>query len=66
MLSASPPQRLDEISKELGALRAQSLSHPEKAAEMLQDGLGQIQVSLKELTTLAGGGHDRSRAGRCC
>lgn len=50
------PQRLAEISKELESLRAQSLSHPDKAAELLQDGLDQLQVSLKELTTLAGGG----------
>ena len=56
MPSASPSQRLDEISKELEILRAQSLNHPDKAAEMLQNGLDQIQVSLKELTALAGGG----------
>jgi hypothetical protein len=56
MPSASPPQRLDEISKELEALRAQSLSHPKKAAEILHDGLEQLQVSLKELTVSAGGG----------
>jgi hypothetical protein len=56
MPSASPAQRLDEISKELENLRAQSLSHPDKASEMIQDGLGKIQVSLKELTVSAGGG----------
>jgi hypothetical protein len=56
MPSASPSKRLDEISKELEILRAQSLSHPDKAARLFQDGLGQIQVSLKELTMLAGGG----------
>lgn len=54
MPDARPSQKLDEISKELETLRTQSLSHPEKAAEMLQDGLGQIQVSLKELTVSAG------------
>lgn len=53
---ASLPQIIDEISKELESLRAQSLSHPDKAAKLLQDGLDQLQVSLKELTTLAGGG----------
>ncbi len=53
---ANLSQRLDEISKELEILRTQSLSHPEKAAEMIQDGLEKIQVSLKELTALAGGG----------
>jgi hypothetical protein len=56
MPNASPSQKLDEISKELEILRTQSLSHPDKAAELLQDGLGQLQVSLKELTMLAGGG----------
>ncbi len=55
MPNANSSQKLDEISKELEALRAQSLSHPEKAAEMLQDGLEQLQVSLKELTDLVGG-----------
>ncbi len=66
MLIAILPQRLDEISKELESLCAQSLSHPDKAAEMLQEGISQIQVRLKELTISAGGGHDRSRAGRFC
>jgi PAS domain S-box-containing protein len=55
MLSANFSQRLDKISKELEALRAQSRSHPKKAAEILQNGLDQIQVNLKELTTLVGG-----------
>lgn len=55
MSSASPSQIIAEISKELEALRAQCLSHPEKAAELLQDGFGRLQVNLKELTTLAGG-----------
>jgi hypothetical protein len=54
-----PSQRIDEISKALENLRAQSLSRPEKAAEMIQDGLGKIQVSLKELTVSAGGGGKR-------
>lgn len=49
MPDARPSQRIAEISKELENLRAQNLSHPEKAAEMLQDGLGQLQLSLKEL-----------------
>jgi len=66
MLSANPSQRIAEISKELETLRAQSLSHPEKAAEIFQEGIGQIQVSLKELTVSAGGGHDRRRAGLFC
>jgi hypothetical protein len=52
-----PSQRIDEISKALENLRAQSLSRPDKAAEMIQDGIEQLQVSLKELTVLAGGGH---------
>lgn len=56
MPSANPSRVIADISKELEALRARSLSHPEKAAEMLQEGLGQIQVCLKELTMLAGGG----------
>ena len=47
-------QRIAEISKELETLRAQSFSNPEKAAELLQEGIGQIQVSLKELTVSAG------------
>jgi PAS domain S-box-containing protein len=51
---ASLPQRIAEISRELETLRDHSLSHPNKAAEILQDGLGQIQVSLKELTALVG------------
>ncbi len=50
MPSAYPSQRLDEISEELETLLTQCLSHPAKAAEMPQDGLVQIQVSLKELT----------------
>jgi hypothetical protein len=54
---SSSSQRIAEISKEVEALRAQSLSHPDKAAEMIQDRLGKIQVSLKELTVSAGGGH---------
>lgn len=57
MPNASPSQRLDEISRELEALRTQSLSHPEKAAKMIQDGLEQLQVSLKELTISVGEGH---------
>jgi hypothetical protein len=63
MPSANPSQMIAEISKELELLCTRSLSHPDKAAGLLQDGLGRLQVSLKELTTLAGGGHDRSRAG---
>jgi hypothetical protein len=51
-----PSQRIADISKELETLRAQSLSHPEKAARLLQNGLEKIQVSLKELIALAGGG----------
>jgi hypothetical protein len=50
-----PSQRIADISKELETLRAQSLSHPEKAARLLQNGLEKIQVSLKELIALAGG-----------
>jgi hypothetical protein len=56
MPSASPSQIIAEISKELEILRTQSLSYPDKAAEMLQNGLVQIQVNLEELTVLAGGG----------
>lgn len=56
MPSANPSKRITEISEELEILRSQSLTHPEKAAEMLQDCLGQLQVSLRELTILAGGG----------
>jgi hypothetical protein len=66
MPSASPSQIIAEISKELEILRTQSLSYPDKAAEMLQNGLVQIQVNLEELTVLAGGGHDRGSAGRIC
>ena len=55
MPSASPSQRIAEISKALEILHAQSLDHPEKTAELLQDSLEKIQVRLKELTTLAGG-----------
>jgi hypothetical protein len=56
MPSASPSQIIAEISKELEILRTQSLSYPDRAAEILQDGLIQIQVSLEEITALAGGG----------
>jgi hypothetical protein len=65
---SSSSQRIAEISKEVEALRAQSLSHPYKAAEMIQDGLGKIQVSLKELTVSAGGGGmvERKRGERKC
>ncbi len=67
MPNASPSQKLDEISKELESLRAQCLSHPEKADKLLQDGFEQLQVFLQEITALArGGGHDRNRAGRFC
>ncbi len=55
MPSASLPQRIAEISKALEILRTQSLSHPDKAAEMLQDGLMQLQIGLKELIALIGG-----------
>jgi len=55
MPSASPSQRIAEISKELEILRAQSLDHPEKTAELLQDSLEKIQIRLKELTTLTVG-----------
>lgn len=56
MPNANSSQKLDEISKELETLRAQSLSHSDNAAELLKNGLGQIQVSLKELTMLSWGG----------
>jgi hypothetical protein len=56
MPGVSPSQRIAEISKELNVLCAQSLSHPDQTAGMLQDGLEQLQVRLKELTTLAEGG----------
>ncbi len=62
MPSANLSQRIADISRELEALRAQSLIHPEKAAEMLQDGLDQLQVSLKELTVLVGGMPEGERA----
>jgi hypothetical protein len=54
MLSDNPSGKIAEISKALEILLAQSLSHPDKAAKALQDGLGQLQINLKELTTLAG------------
>jgi PAS domain S-box-containing protein len=54
ILSANLYERISEISKELETLRAQSLSHPEKTAKMLQDGLEQLQASLKELTESVG------------
>ncbi len=56
MPSDNPSQRIAEISNELENLRAQSLRHPGKVAEMHQDGLGQLQIILKGLTTSAGGG----------
>jgi hypothetical protein len=34
---SSSSQKIDEISKEGRALRAQSLSHPDKATEKIQD-----------------------------
>jgi hypothetical protein len=63
MPSDNPSQRAAEISKALEIFCAQSLSHLDKAAEILSNAIGPRQVSLKELTTLAGGGHDRSGAG---
>ncbi len=64
---SSSSQRIAEISKEVEALRAQSLSHPEKAAEMIKECIEQLQVSLKELTVLAGGGMvERKRGERKC
>ncbi len=59
---ANLSQRIAEISEELENLRAQSLSHPEKAAEILRHGLEQFQVSLKELTALVGGMTEAERA----
>lgn len=56
MSSANLSQRIAEISEELEDLRIQSLDNPDKAAEMLQVGLDQLQFSLKKLTALAGGG----------
>lgn len=49
-------QRIAEIFGALEILRAQSLNHPDKAAEIIQDGLGQLQVRLEGLIALAGGG----------
>ncbi len=61
MPSTTLPQKIAEISKELEALRAQRLSHPEKTADMLQNGLRQLQVNLKELTMLAGACHGKQK-----
>jgi hypothetical protein len=63
---ANPSQRIAEISKELEILRKQSLNHPDKAVEISAKALDELLVSLEGLTTLAGGGHDRSRAERVC
>jgi hypothetical protein len=59
MPSVSPSQRIAEISKGLEDLRTQSLNDLDRGAKMLQDGLEQLQISLKELNALAGG-NDRS------
>ncbi len=53
MPSVSPSQKIAEISEALEILRTQSLVHPDKAAEVLQDSIGQLQVSLKELAALS-------------
>jgi hypothetical protein len=55
MSNASHPQIIAEISEKLDILRTQSLSNPDKAAIILQDGFEKLQVSLKELTVSAGG-----------
>ncbi len=62
MPSDNPSQRIAGISKRIEILRTESLSHSDKAAEILLDCPGQLQVSLIWLTTLAGGGHDKCRA----
>jgi hypothetical protein len=65
MSNASHPQIIAEISEKLDILRTQSLSNPDKAAIILQDGFEKLQVSLKELTVSAGG-YDQRRAGCFC
>jgi hypothetical protein len=55
MLSASPPQRIAEISNELENICVLSLDRPNKAAKMYLDGLKITQLSLKKLTLSAGG-----------
>ena len=55
MASYNPSKRIADISEKLESLRAQSLSHPEKASEILQHGFEQLQGSMKELTALIGG-----------
>jgi PAS domain S-box-containing protein len=62
MPSASLPQRISKISEELKTLRAKSMSHTEEATETLQDGLEQLQISLKELTALVNGTTETERA----
>jgi hypothetical protein len=56
MPGVSPSQRIAEISKGLEDLRTHSLNDLDRGAKMLQDGLEQLQISLKELNALAGGG----------
>jgi hypothetical protein len=65
MPGASLSRKIAEISKELEALRTKSLNNPERAAEIFQDSLGELQVCLKELTYQQGG-HDEGRAQCFC
>ncbi len=57
MQIANPSERISGICDALEILSVRTMSNSDKSGKISQDGLGQLQVSLKELTTLAGGGH---------
>ncbi len=56
MPSDNLSQRISEISKHIEILRTQSLSRPDKAADISAKVLDDLLVSLKGITTLVGGG----------
>ncbi len=63
MPSNNPPQRATEISEELEIFPSRSVNYSDKAAKILSNAIGKLKFGLYALTKLAGGGHDRRRAG---
>lgn len=64
MPSSNPSLRAAETSEELEIFCAHSVNYSDKAAKILLDAIGQLNVGLDTLTMLAGGGgHDQCGAG---
>lgn len=56
MPSSNPSLRAAETSEELEIFCAHSVNYSDKAAKILLDAIGQLNVGLDTLTMLAGGG----------